>query len=82
MKTKDLVAEVTSLPIEERAIVADLILKSLNPTDTAIDQIWGNIAKRRAQEIRAGKVKLVQGDEVFRESIESDPIDSSYKDMS
>jgi hypothetical protein len=28
MKTDDLVAEITSLPVEERTMVADLILKS------------------------------------------------------
>ena len=66
MKTKDLVAEATSLPVEERAIVADLILKSLTPTNTVIDQKWEKIAKRRVKEIRSGKVKLVPGDEVFR----------------
>lgn len=66
MKTKDLVAEATSLPVEERAIVADLILKSLTPTDTVIDQKWEKIAKRRVKEIRSGQVKLVPGDEVFR----------------
>ncbi len=66
MKTKDLVAEATSLPVEERAIVVDLILKSLTPTNTSIDKEWETIAKRRVQEIRDGKVQLIPGDEVFR----------------
>ena len=66
MKTKDLVAEATSLPVEERAIVVDLILKSLTPTNASIDKEWETIAKRRVQEIRDGKVQLIPGDEVFR----------------
>ena len=66
MKTKDLVAEVTSLPIEERAIVADLILKSLTPTDDAIDQKWTTIAKKRVQEIKTGQAELIPGDDVFK----------------
>jgi len=47
MKTDDLVAEITSLPVEERAMVADLILKSLTPSDALIDQKWEEVAKRR-----------------------------------
>ena len=66
MKTKDLVAEVTSLPIEERAIVADLILKSLTPTDDAIDQKWTTIAKKRVQEIKTGQAELIPGDDVLK----------------
>jgi hypothetical protein len=31
MKTKDLIAEVMSLPLEQRVLVIDSLLKSLNP---------------------------------------------------
>jgi len=65
MKTKDLIAEAISLPIEERAIVVDSILKSLNPPDTIIDRKWANIAKKRFSELRSGQVQAVPGDEVF-----------------
>lgn len=67
MKTKDLVAEINSLPTEERAVVADLVLKSLSPTDDIIDQKWKEVAKRRVQEIRLGQAELIPGDEVFRQ---------------
>ena len=65
MKIKDLIAEATSLPVEERAIVADLILKSLTSLDAVIDQKWEEIAKRRVHEIRSGQVELVPGEEVL-----------------
>ena len=65
MKTKDLIAEAISLPIEERAIVVDSILKSLNPPDTIIDRKWAKIAKKRFSELRSGQVQAVPGDEVF-----------------
>lgn len=66
MKTKDLIAEVTSLPVEERAIIVDSILKSLNPPESEIDKKWKEVAIRRVQEIRSGNAELIPGDEVFR----------------
>ena len=65
MKTKDLIAEAISLPVEERAIVVDSILKSLNPPALDIDRKWAAVAKRRLLELRSGKVKAIPGEEVF-----------------
>ena len=65
MKTKDLIAEVRSLPVEERAMVADSLLRSLNPPATDIDMKWKEVAKRRLSELRSGSVQAVPGDEVF-----------------
>ena len=65
MKTKDLIAEAISLPVEERAMVVDSILKSLNPTESDIDKKWAAVAKRRLQELRSGEVEAIPGDDVF-----------------
>ena len=65
MKTKDLIAEAISLPIEERAIVVESILSSLNPPDPSIDKKWTVTAKKRLQELRSGSTQTVSGDEVF-----------------
>ena len=67
MKTKKLIEEALSLPVEERAIIADSLLRSLNMPDTAIDAKWAEVARRRLQELRSGKVKPIPGDEVFSE---------------
>ncbi len=66
MKTKDLIAEAISLPVEERAMVVDSILKSLNPTESDIDKKWAAVAKQRLQELRSGEVEAIPGDEVFK----------------
>jgi len=66
MKTKDLFTEAASLPVEERAVLADFILKTLTPTDAGIDQQWRRIARQRVREIRSGQVEMVPADEVFR----------------
>lgn len=65
MKTKDLIEAAASLPVEERALVIDSLLKSLNPPETDIDKKWAQVAKRRLLELRSGSVKTVPGAEVF-----------------
>lgn len=66
MKTADLLAEAIALPVEERARLADSLLKSLNPPDTDIDKKWASVARRRLTELRSGAVKAVPGEEVFQ----------------
>jgi len=65
MKTKKLIEEVVSLPVEERAMIVDSLLRSLNQTDPEIDKKWVAVAKRRRAELRAGSVMAVPGHEVF-----------------
>ena len=67
MKTEDLLREIESLPVEERARVADSVLKSLSPPESEIDKKWAEVAKRRLEEIKSGAVKLVPGEDVFEE---------------
>ncbi|MEN6575396.1 MAG: addiction module protein [Phycisphaerales bacterium] len=65
MTTKELIEEVASLPVEERAIVADSILRSLNPPESDIDRKWVQVAQRRLEELRSGQVKPIPGEQVF-----------------
>ena len=65
LKTKDLIEEVISLPVEERAIVVDSVLRSLNPPDSEIDRKWAAVVRRRLSELRSGEVKAIPGEEVF-----------------
>ena len=65
MKIKDLINEAESLPIEERALVVDSLLRSLNPPDSRIDEKWASVAQKRLEEIRSGKVQTVPGEEIF-----------------
>jgi len=62
---KELIEEVASLPVEERAIVADSILRSLNPPESEIDRKWAQVAQRRLEELRGGVVQAVPGEQVF-----------------
>ncbi len=65
MKTKELITEIISLQIDDRVVVVDSILKSLNPPESKIDKKYIAIAKKRLSELRSGEVKGVPGEEVF-----------------
>jgi putative addiction module component (TIGR02574 family) len=62
---KEIIEEAESLPVEERAMVVDSLLRSLNPSSAEIESEWVKVAKRRLAELRSGKVKPVPGNEVL-----------------
>ncbi|MEI7995706.1 MAG: addiction module protein [Methylococcaceae bacterium] len=63
--TKDIIQEAAALPVEERIIVVDSLLRSLNIPDRDTDTEWTAVAKRRLTELRSGRVNPVPGDQVF-----------------
>ena len=65
MSTKKLIDEAESLPVEERALLVDSLLRTLNQPEAEIDAEWTSVAQRRISEMRSGKVKPVAGQEVF-----------------
>ena len=62
---KEIIQEAASLPVEERVILVDSLLRTLNPPDMEIEKGWVKVAKRRLAELRSGSVKTIPGDEVF-----------------
>ena len=65
MRPKELIAEAISLPVEERAILVDPILRSLNSPEADIDRQWITEAERRLNEVRTGRARTIPGDQVF-----------------
>jgi hypothetical protein len=66
MNTKELINEVVSLPVEERTLIIDTVLRSLNQPESEIDKKWVSLAQKRLAEIRTGKVNTIPGNEVFK----------------
>jgi putative addiction module component (TIGR02574 family) len=65
MKTDELINEAISLPVELRAHLVDELLKSLNPSQREIDELWAMEAEKRITEVETGKVQVIPGEEVF-----------------
>ena len=62
---KEIMREAESLSVQERILVIDFLLRTLNPPTPEIDVKWLEISKRRLGEIRSGSVKAVPGEEVL-----------------
>ena len=63
--TAQIIHDAESLPLEERTLVVDFLLRTLNPPDPEIDNHWAAVAKQRLHDLRSGKVTSVPGEEVF-----------------
>jgi hypothetical protein len=51
--TEDIIQEAAALPVEERIIVVDSLLRTLNIPNPDIDTEWVGVAKRRLVELRS-----------------------------
>ena len=64
---EQLAEQAMSLPSELRARLADLLVESLDGTELGrIEDLWLTEAKRRRDEVRAGTVKTIPGDEALK----------------
>ena len=60
----DLEAEVLSLPPEDRARLLERLIASFEPKSRA-QKAWMDLALRRQEDVRSGKVAMVPGDEAL-----------------
>ena len=59
-----IVEQALKLPSESRAKLADLLVESLDADELGgIDRAWVAEAKRRRDEVRAGRVKTIPGEQ-------------------
>ena len=65
MKTDALLDEIISLPMEERARIAEVLLQSLNPQDDETSAAWLAVASLRRNEVVSGAVQTIPAEQVF-----------------
>jgi hypothetical protein len=64
---EELVEQAMTLSSESRARLADLLVESLDANDLGeIERLWATEATRRRDELRAGLVETVPGQEALR----------------
>ncbi len=60
--------EALLLPREQRAELVEKLLQSLNvPTQKEIDRLWAEKAEKRVREYEEGKIKALDGEQIFKE---------------
>lgn len=62
---KEIIEEAESLPVEERVMVIDSLLRTINPPLAEVEVEWVKVASRRLAELRSGRVEAVPGNDVF-----------------
>jgi putative addiction module component (TIGR02574 family) len=67
-KASEVLAQAMQLSPQERELLIDRLVESLDdgPAEAGVEEAWGDEIKRRVDEIRSGKVKLIPGEEVER----------------
>ena len=60
-----MVEQIENYPVEDRVMMADAIIASLNGVRPEFEEAWADVAELRLAELRLGKVKGVAGSEVF-----------------
>jgi putative addiction module component (TIGR02574 family) len=62
---KEIIEEAECLPVEERVMIIDSLLRTINPPLAEVEIEWMMVANRRLAELRSGHVEAVPGNEVF-----------------
>lgn len=67
MTIEQLAEGVLTLPGEQRALLADRLVESLDAAEISrIDRLWATEAKRRRDEVRSGLVQTIPGERLWR----------------
>ena len=67
MKTSELISELANLPTEQRAVIADSLLQSLNPPQADIEQAWVRLAQQRLAQMNSSDIQSITAEDVFAE---------------
>ncbi|MFY9661343.1 MAG: addiction module protein [Terriglobales bacterium] len=68
-QVSEVLGKALALSTQERGLLIDQLIESLDegPVEEGIEEAWGEEIKRRVDDIRSGKVKMIPGEQVLRE---------------
>jgi putative addiction module component (TIGR02574 family) len=64
---EQLLETILALPPADRAVIADVVADSLQPPDPEIEREILEVVRQRIAAYRAGEIKAIPADEVFRQ---------------
>lgn len=67
MSSKEILKQAMALKPEERFLIVESLIKSLDQPDEKLDEIWAKEAEDRLNAYREGRLEGVPMEEVFRE---------------
>jgi putative addiction module component (TIGR02574 family) len=67
MGSKEILEQAMALKPEERFMIVEGLLKSLDEPDRKIDEIWAEEAEKRLAAYREGRLEGVPMEEVFKD---------------
>jgi putative addiction module component (TIGR02574 family) len=67
MNSKDVLEQALKLKPDEKFLVIEGIIKSLDQPDSTLDAIWAEEAEKRLKAYHTGELKGKSIDEVFKE---------------
>ena len=64
-----LLEQALALSSQDRGLVIDRLIESLDEgeADVGVEEAWSEEIKRRVDDIRTGKIRLIPGEEVLQE---------------
>jgi putative addiction module component (TIGR02574 family) len=65
MSSTEILKEALQLKPQERYLVIENLLKSLDEPDETIDEVWAEEAQKRLQEYRQHKTETIPFDQIF-----------------
>jgi len=67
MRSKDVLDQALKLKPEERFMLVERLIKSLDEADSSLDAIWEGEAQRRLKAYRTGHLEGIPMEEIFKE---------------
>ena len=67
MRSKEILEQAMALKPDERFMIVESLLKSLDEPDRKIDEIWAEEAEKRLKAYRDGNLEGIPMEEIFKD---------------